>query len=102
MGSSWRTTVDPEERLALVTDGPFRIVRNPVYTAVMVMVVGLALTVPNLIALIGLVAVIAGSELQVRLIEDPYLHRAHDSAYRHYTTRVGRFVPGIGRSRPST
>lgn len=102
MGASWRTTVDPTERPGLVTSGVFQIVRNPVYTAVIVMVIGLALTVPNPIALVGVAAVLLGSELQVRLIEEPYLRRVHGTAYRNYTTQVGRFVPGVGRMRPDS
>ncbi len=29
MGESWRTSIDPQRRTALVTDGPFRLIRNP-------------------------------------------------------------------------
>ena len=38
-----------------------------------------------------------GLELQVRSVEEPYLLRTHGDAYRAYASRVGRFVPGIGR-----
>lgn len=97
MGPSWRTTVDPTEQPALVTSGIFAIVRNPIYTSINVMVIGLTLLVPNGIALAGLVFVITGSQLQVRLIEEPYLREIHGTSYREYVSRVGRFVPGIGR-----
>jgi steroid 5-alpha reductase family enzyme len=53
--------------------------------------------VPNAIALAGLATIITGSQLQVRLIEKPYPHRIHDTNYHEYASRVGRFVPGIGR-----
>jgi protein-S-isoprenylcysteine O-methyltransferase Ste14 len=33
MGASWRPDVDPAARTALVTSGPFRLVRNPIFTA---------------------------------------------------------------------
>ena len=36
-------------------------------------------------------------EIQVRLVEEPYLLRQHGDAYRNYAARVGRFVPGLGR-----
>lgn len=99
MGPSWRTPVDPTERPALVTHGVFAIVRNPIYTSFNVIVLGLTLLVPNAIALTGLVMNITGSHLQVRLIEDPYLHHIHGHAYHEYAARVGRFAPGIGRLR---
>ena len=99
MGPSWRTTVDSTERPALVTGGVFRIVRNPIYTAMIIMVVGLTMVVPNAIALAGLGMMLVGAQVQVRLIEEPYLRRIHDRAYRDYAAHVGRFLPGIGRLR---
>jgi protein-S-isoprenylcysteine O-methyltransferase Ste14 len=99
MGPSWRTTIDPNERPPLVTGGIFHLVRNPIYSALIIMVIGLTLLVPNAIALAGLATIITGSQLQVRLIEEPYLHRIHGTSYHKYASRVGRFLPGIGRLR---
>ena len=96
---SWRATVDPTERPALVTRGIYAIARNPVYTAIIVMALGLTLLVPNGIALTGLAMIITGRQPQVRLIEEPYLHHIHGPAYHDYAARVGRFLPGIGRLR---
>ena len=99
MGRSWRADVDPSARTALVTTGPFRLVRNPVFSGSAVTVVGLALVVPNVVSLLMLVAFLAGLEIQVRLVEEPYLLRIHGEAYRAYAARTGRFVPGLGRLR---
>ena len=99
MGRSWRADVDPSARTALVTTGPFRLVRNPVFSGSAVTVVGLALVVPNVVSLLMLVAFLAGPEIQVRLVEEPYLLRIHGEAYRAYAARTGRFVPGLGRLR---
>ena len=49
-----------------------------------------------MVAAIGLAAAIAGIELEVRFVEEPYLLSAHGAAYA-YTARVGRFPPGVGR-----
>lgn len=98
MGRSWRIGVDADERTDLVTGGPFRIVRNPIFAAMIPTASGLALMVPNAVALSGLVALLAALELQVRVVEEPYLVRTHGSAYL-YAARVGRFVPGIGTLR---
>jgi len=46
--------------------------------------------------------IITGSQLQVRLIEEPYLHRIHGSGYVDYISRVGRFLPGIGLHRTTS
>ncbi|MEU0042931.1 methyltransferase family protein [Streptomyces werraensis] len=97
MGASWRDDVDPTERTTLVTHGPFRKVRNPIYTAALAWAIGLALLVPNYLALPGPVLLLLGLELQVRRVEEPYLRRIHGPAYQQYAARVGRFWPGIGR-----
>ncbi len=96
MGASWRIGVDPRERTDLVTDGAFRLARNPIFTAMLITATGLAMMIPNIISLIGLVALIAALEIQVRLVEEPYLVDIHGDQYRAYAQRVGRFAPGIG------
>lgn len=97
MGTSWRVGVDPWERTTLVTTGPFRLVRNPIFTAVIGVFAGLTLAVPNPVAAAGLVMVIAAIEVQVRHVEEPHLLRTHCQAYRDYASRAGRFLPGVGR-----
>lgn len=95
---SWRIGVDTTERTDLVTDGVFSLVRNPIFSGMLLFGLGSALAVPNWFALIGLLLLAAGLEVQVRGVEEPYLLRVHGRSYRSYATRVGRFVPGIGRS----
>ncbi|MDX2395247.1 MULTISPECIES: methyltransferase family protein [unclassified Streptomyces] len=97
MGASWRVGVDAGERTALVTDGLFAHVRNPVFTAMVSTAAGLALMVPNWIALLALAALVAAVQLQVRVVEEPYLSTVHADAYNAYTARTGRFLPGIGK-----
>jgi len=97
MGGSWRADVDHEVRTPLVTSGPFRIVRNPILTATGVTASGIALMVPNLFAALMLVAILAAHQVQVRLVEEPYLLGVHGDAYRRYGQRTGRFLPFVGR-----
>lgn len=99
MGASWRIGVDPAEQTALVTGGVFALVRNPIFTAMAVTSAGLALMVPNPVALLAFVVLVLAVQLQVRWVEEPYLRSVHGDAYRRYAERVGRFVPGAGRLR---
>jgi protein-S-isoprenylcysteine O-methyltransferase Ste14 len=96
MGDSWRIGVDADQRTELVTGGPFALVRNPIYSALLPTAFGLVLMVPTVPAILGLLSLFAGFELQVRLVEEPYLLRVHGNAYGDYAARVGRFVPGVG------
>ncbi|HWP67412.1 MAG TPA: isoprenylcysteine carboxylmethyltransferase family protein [Candidatus Limnocylindria bacterium] len=97
MGDSWRIGVDESARTALVARGPFRWVRNPIFTSMLLDLGGAALLTPNWLAAAGVAALLVALELQVRRVEEPYLLRVHGPAYRAYAARTGRFLPGIGR-----
>lgn len=99
MGSSWRIGVDRDERTDLVTSGPFGLVRNPIFSAMIPTALGLVLLVPSWIAWLGLAGLAVALELQVRVVEEPYLLHTHGRHYAEYASRVGRFVPSLGRLR---
>lgn len=97
MRESWRIGVDPHARTRLVTDGAFRWVRNPIFTLMIVVSLGLALCCSTPFALVLPIALTVALELQVRLVEEPHLLRTHGQAYLEWARRTGRFVPGLGR-----
>lgn len=99
MGVSWRIGVDATETTELVTTGSFRWVRNPIFTAMAATGLGLTLMVANVVSLTGLVMLVVALQLQVRVVEEPYLRTTHGSAYAIYASTAGRFIPGIGRLR---
>lgn len=103
MGDSWRIGVDGSARTTLVVAaGPFRWVRNPIFTGMMITVLGLALLVPNVVALVGVAVLLLALQIQVRRVEEPYLVRNHGGDYLRYASRTGRFLPGVGRLRRTT
>ena len=97
MGDSWRIGVDQRARTELVSRGPFRWVRNPIFTWVTFASAGIVLLAPNALALASLLILVIAVEIQVRAVEEPYLLRTHGETYRRYAAVTGRFVPGIGR-----
>ncbi|QUR68271.1 methyltransferase family protein [Mycobacterium spongiae] len=99
MGDSWRIGVDEQESTTLVATGPFGWVRNPIYTAMFVFSLGVVLLTPNLAVFAGFILLVCSIEVQVRVVEEPYLLREHGDSYRAYCAKVGRFVPAVGRIR---
>ena len=99
MGASWRIGVNESERTDLVTGGVFSLCRNPIYTFMVLTWLGLALLVPTWLSIFSVPATIIAFEVQVRLVEEPYLLRSHGDAFRAYASHVGRFVPGAGTLR---
>lgn len=98
MGASWRIGVKQDEHTDFVERGPFRWVRNPIFSCVLLTAVGVALLLPNPLSVASFVSLVIAVELQVRFVEEPYLLRTHGEPYVRYCQRVGRFVPGVGRS----
>jgi protein-S-isoprenylcysteine O-methyltransferase Ste14 len=99
MGESWRIGVKPDEKTALVTRGPYALVRNPIYSAVAIFLFGVLLLVPNAVMIGAFIVALVDVEVQVRVVEEPYLLQTHGDDFRAYARRVGRFVPFIGRLR---
>ena len=97
MGDSWRIGVDTGERTALVTRGPYRVVRNPIYTGMFAFAVGLTLLVPNVVSIAGLVAVVGVIGAVVIRVEEPYLASVHGDTFRRWAARTGRFLPRVVR-----
>lgn len=97
MGESWRIGVDPSETTTLVRQGVFGLVRNPIFAAMLVFGLGIALVTPNVVAIVGVALLVLTIEAQVRVVEEPYLVTKHGNTFRDYTATVGRFVPGVGR-----
>jgi protein-S-isoprenylcysteine O-methyltransferase Ste14 len=97
MGDSWRIGVDASETTELVDGGVFGSVRNPIFSAMLVFGGGVTLMVPNILALFGFGLLLVTIEMQVRVVEEPYLRLVHGRRYGEYAQRVGRFVPGVGR-----
>jgi protein-S-isoprenylcysteine O-methyltransferase Ste14 len=99
MGPAWRIGVDRAVPTELITDGPFRWVRNPIYAGMLVVAAGVTVVLANIGAAIGAAALAAWTEAQVRLVEEPFLLGRHGAAYARWASRTGRFLPGLGRMR---
>jgi len=99
MRSSWRIGVDERDRTPLVTGGPFGLVRNPIYSAMLPAVLGIVLVAASPAALAAFAMLVVALELQTRLVEEPHLLRVHGREYAEYAARVGRFLPSVGRLR---
>jgi protein-S-isoprenylcysteine O-methyltransferase Ste14 len=87
------TNVRPDQpALALVTDGPFRFTRNPLYVGLTLLYAGVALLIPALWPLVLLVPVLAIMQWGVIRREERYLERKFGESYRAYLARVRRWV----------
>jgi protein-S-isoprenylcysteine O-methyltransferase Ste14 len=86
--------VPPRDEDRLVTSGPYRLVRHPMYAAVLAGALGLALLVQSL-AIMALFVVLLGLVLLLLPIEERQLARAYGDEYERYCRRVKRLVPFV-------
>jgi len=95
LGLNFSTTLHVREEHTLVTEGPYRWVRHPMYTVFFVQAIGFLLLTHNLfiggIYLAGLTVVVVS---RVRNEEAAMVEKFGD-AYRKYMERTGRFLPRI-------
>jgi len=87
------TPVDPmKPTTALVTAGPFRYSRNPIYVALTLLYLGVAFLVNTLWILLLVVPVLVVIRCGVIAREEAYLTRKFGDAYHQYTTQVRRWL----------
>jgi protein-S-isoprenylcysteine O-methyltransferase Ste14 len=85
--------VQPGHRV--VTDGPYRYVRHPSYTGIVLVLAGIALACDDVWSLVA-VAVLGGAGLAVRIrAEERQLTRALGAEYEDFAAGRKRLVPGV-------
>ena len=95
MGRNWSIVARTRGDHALVTAGPFAWIRHPIYTAMFLLMVALAIGLGHVARLFIAVPIYAlGTAIRVR-IEERLLRTTFSSAYDEYANRVKRFIPGV-------
>jgi len=77
---------------SLVTHGPYRFTRNPIYLALTLIYVGLAVGVDSIWPLITLLPLLLVMHFGVVRREEAYLEQKFGEAYRDYRARVRRWI----------
>jgi protein-S-isoprenylcysteine O-methyltransferase Ste14 len=96
MGDAWRMGVNRKEKNDLVTRGPYRRVRHPIYLFQVVLLAGAACLLPTVLSLVIMVVHIICVWIKA-LDEESYLLAVQGQPYRDYMNRTGRLVPASGQ-----
>src|SRR5438552_14224240 len=95
LGRFFTVDVTIEKDHELVERGPFRVVRHPSYTGVLLAFVGVALSLRNWGAMLVILVPIFVALRHRMNVEEEALTRALGSRYVDYMKRTKRLVPGI-------
>ena len=98
MGDDWRMDVT-SHRGPLITDGPFRHIRHPIYAFSILLMLASAVVLPTLPMLVIALVHVMLMNLKARN-EEAHLTAMHGADYARYVARTGRFVPRFGTREP--
>lgn len=95
LGRFFTYAVGVQEDQHVVDDGPYRLLRHPSYTGLLLGFAGIGLALDNWLALASAVLILLPAVLVRIGAEEAALGRELGDAYRSYSARTRRLVPGV-------
>jgi protein-S-isoprenylcysteine O-methyltransferase Ste14 len=92
LGQFWSARVGLKENHELIQSGPYAWVRHPIYSGLLMAVIGSAVVVGEYRALLAVALVWMGLMLKARR-EEKLLSQTFGEAFAHYRERTGALVP---------
>jgi protein-S-isoprenylcysteine O-methyltransferase Ste14 len=92
IGANWSGTVTVKEGHELITSGPYRAVRHPIYTGIILATAGAALALGEIRGPIALLLILAAFYAKARR-EERYMVAEFGETYREYKKHTGMLVP---------
>lgn len=88
---SWRIGVDGKEKTELITDGIYRISRNPYFLSYDLVLLGMVFCLLSPYFIIPVLITMVLFHLMI-LKEETYLEKQHQEKYRKYKKEVRRYI----------
>jgi protein-S-isoprenylcysteine O-methyltransferase Ste14 len=94
LGGNWSAPVTFKEEHELVMHGPYRFVRHPIYTGILLMMLGTVLVLGRLDSLLGLAVRLVVYRFKIRN-EEGLMTEHFPNAYPEYRRQTGALLPFI-------
>jgi protein-S-isoprenylcysteine O-methyltransferase Ste14 len=94
LGTNWSGTVTIKEGHELITGGPYALVRHPIYTGLLLALLGSAVAVGEWRALLAVGLAFLALWRKLRL-EERWMHERFGAAYQAYCRRVPALIPAV-------
>jgi len=95
LGAAFRTTVEVDPGQAVVSRGPYRWVRYPSYSGLLLILAGLGLAAGDGLALAACIVLPALAIVRRIRVEEAELTRVLGDAYRDYQSGTARLIPRV-------
>lgn len=92
LGANWSGTVTLKEGHELIRSGPYAYARHPIYTGLLVALLGSAVACGELRALVGLAVVTAAFVRKLRT-EERFMRESFPEQYARYSSEVPALIP---------
>ena len=93
LGRLWSSTVTRKEGHRIVDDGPYGLVRHPIYTGLDMSAIAVALLTGRPLPIVGALLFVTGCWIKARLEERFLRQELGSEAYDAYAARVPMLVP---------
>jgi protein-S-isoprenylcysteine O-methyltransferase Ste14 len=94
LGRNWSSVVQLKQDHELIESGPYRYIRHPIYTGLLLAFLGTALKVGDWRGLLA-VAIVLASFWRKLGVEERWLSEEFGAAYAAYRRRTKALVPGV-------
>jgi protein-S-isoprenylcysteine O-methyltransferase Ste14 len=95
LGAAFRTTVEVDAAQRVVDAGPYRLIRHPSYTGMLLVAAGYGLALGNWLSLAILLLIPPVPVLRRIVVEEAALAEVIGQPYLAYQQRTRRLVPGL-------
>lgn len=92
IGRNWSGSITIKDQHELIQNGPYSLVRHPIYTGLLTAFLGTALVNGEVRGLIGFLLLVAGFGAKLRM-EEAFMTQQFGNAYLEYKDRVKALVP---------
>lgn len=94
LGKMWASIAMVKTDHHLVTEGPYQITRNPIYTGVLGMVLGSSISLGDGTIFLGFIVLLVTFLNRIRL-EEQLMTQTFSDQYLEYKNHVPRLIPGL-------
>jgi len=95
LGSNWSPILEIRKGHTLVTDGPYRFIRHPMYAAIFLIGIGVSLLSANWIVALSYMMPTASLYLVRVSDEEEMMIGQFGDEYRQFMTRTGHLIPKL-------
>ena len=94
LGRNWSGTVTLKENHEPIVRGPYRLVRHPIYTGLLAMLMATAIQQAHIAGMIGLILVFVSFWIKLS-DEEELMRKQFPNQYAAYQQRVKRIIPFV-------